>query len=69
MEYVEKEELYGIALWVKPTPEKIKILDERFDLEGFLFESHQKFGCDLFFPYFTEESFKLISLLESDHAS
>lgn len=69
MEYVEKEELYGIALWIKQTREKIKILDERFDLEGFLYESKQKFGSDLFFPYFTEESFKLISRLESNHAS
>lgn len=69
LEYEEKEEMYGMAVWLKkPVEEKIAILQARVNVETYLGESAQHFpGCDLFFPYFSEASVK--HLLESDHAS
>ncbi len=67
--YVEKEHMYGLAIWLKkPVEEKVRVLQARFNFERFVSDSASRFqGCDLFLPYFTESSVKY--LLESDHAS
>jgi hypothetical protein len=67
--YVEKETLYGMAIWLKkPVDEKIGVLQARFNYEKFVRESAGRCqGCDLFLPYFTESSVRY--LLESNHAS
>jgi len=69
LEYVEKEHLYGLAIWLKkPVEEKVRVLQARFNFEAFVSDSASRFqGCDLFLPYFTERSVKC--LLESGHAS
>ena len=70
--YVEKEALYGIAIWLKkPIVEKVRVLQVHFNLEGFIADSATRCeGCDLFLPYFTKgATAELIDLLESDRAS
>jgi len=58
--YVEKEQMYGIAIWLKrPIEEKVRVLQPHFQFEAFVSDSAQRFeGCDLFLPYFTERSWK-----------
>lgn len=70
-EYVEKEALYGAAIWLKkPVEDKVRILQSRFNLEAFIVDSASRFSCDLFLPYFTKMSIQEIKdLLEQDHAS
>ncbi len=64
LKYVEEKDMYGVGIWLKkPIEEKVAVLQKRFMNESV----YQTGGCDLFLPYFTENSVKL--LLESDHAS
>ncbi len=53
--YVEKDHLYGIALYLKrPIENKIIVTDNRFQFEAFATDSATRFeGCDLFLPYFS----------------
>ncbi len=70
--FLEKELLYGVAVYLKkPAPEKVVVLDKRFDIEAFVEDSKRRFdGCDLFLPYFSKKTVQdLKALLESDHAS
>lgn len=69
LKYVEKELIYGVAIWLKkPVEEKVRVLQARFNFESFVSDSASRFqGCDLFLPYFTASALK--HLLESDHAS
>ncbi len=62
MDYLEKEDLYGIGIWLKKqSREKIKVLQPHFDGAAFMAHSQQQFeGCDLFMPYFTEATWKEI---------
>lgn len=51
---LETNSLYGLRIWLKrPIPDKIRVLQRGFDYPNFLNTSENKFGCDLFFPYFT----------------
>jgi hypothetical protein len=58
MQYREKSLLYGLAIWLKyPTPEKVHIVQPRFNIEAFVKDSaHQFEGCDLFLPYFSKRA-------------
>ncbi len=62
--YVEQEELYGIALYLKrPLENKLVVLDHRFDCEAFISDSATHFeGCDLFLPYFSQRSYEELKL-------
>ena len=67
--YFEKENTYGIALWLKsPLPEKLQVENESFDLNGFRERSKKVHGCDLFLPYFSQRSFTTLEdWLMMDH--
>ncbi len=56
--YREEDPHYGLCIQLKtPLPEKVIVLQARFDLKGMLSASRQCMpGCDLFFPYFSERS-------------
>lgn len=64
IEYLEKEGLYGIALFLdKNSSEKVVVQQRSFALEAFIQDAKIRFHCDLFFPYFTERASK--ELLET----
>ncbi|MFN0064823.1 MAG: hypothetical protein ACKVOH_01165 [Chlamydiales bacterium] len=64
LEYVEREKMYGVALYLKqPLEEKVKVVRRRFDFIQYSANCFTKFQCDLFFPYFTERS---VSLFQSE---
>lgn len=56
LHYIEEPHLYGLSIRLKPSPlEKVKVLQEGFDIENFISESRTRFnGCDIFLPYFSE---------------
>lgn len=61
LEYVEKDALYGLCIWLKATEEKIKVFNPEI-------ACHQHpicQGADLFFPYFSERSCKEIQEFKS----
>lgn len=66
--FMEKNKLYGWAIWLEPLPdEKVVVFQKKFNFSEFREDSQAKFECDIFLPFFTENSIK--DLLESDHAS
>ena len=72
MVYLEKEEAYGIGLWLKwPIVEKVKVLQPHFSYATFTEESRKSFeGCDLFLPYFSKYACQRVrDLLAPDRAS
>ncbi len=72
IEYLEKEETYGLGLWLKrPVEAKVKVLQPRFNFSRFTQRSMEEFeGCDLFLPYFSKHAYlRAKALLEPDHAS
>ena len=53
MRYLENSKIYGIQIWLKKdAAEKVVIQDSQFDPK-----SSRKYGCDLFLPYFSKNSF------------
>ena len=58
MDYVEKNELYGIAIWLRrPIEEKVLVLQAHFDFKAFASDSAKRFeGCDLFLPFFSKNT-------------
>lgn len=68
---LENESHYGLRIWLKePIPDKIRVLQRGFNYESYMNRSGNRFGCDLFLPYFTQRNVEEIKvLLESDHAS
>lgn len=65
--YVEKEHEYGIGIHLKESlPEKVIIHNPKFAALAFQKNSHDQYGCDLFFPYFTEHSYRSLMEYVSD---
>lgn len=63
--YVEKGRDYGIAIWLKqPLPQKLIVFNPNVDMEKYQQESLKRHGSDLFFPYFTERSYKALTAFE-----
>jgi hypothetical protein len=60
--YQEDPSNYGICIFLESRPEeKIIVQDPRFAYERYQNESRKRYGCDLFFPYFSKRGFdKLI---------
>lgn len=63
MIYVEKGNVYGIAIWLqRPLVERVKVLQPHFNFATFAAESAERYeGCDLFLPYFSEKSLRLLA--------
>lgn len=58
VEYLERDGIYGIKLYLKKSPEKKLIVhDPRFSINRFENASRKKYGCDLFLPYFSKRGF------------
>lgn len=67
--HFEDEAIYGIKLKFKNELEhKVTVHDPRFAYERYERASQKRYGCDLFFPYFSKRSFAKFQL-ESNHAS
>lgn len=47
---------YGIAIWLKPSQDKIKIHNSQFGYKYFHWKAQRQYGCDLFFSYFSQYS-------------
>jgi len=62
-EFLQVQSIYGIALHLKKNPkEKIQIHDHYFNVSSFRRKSQKQFGCDLFLPYFTEKSWRRLTM-------
>lgn len=56
--YFEDEAIYGIKLtFKKDMDQKVTVHDPRFAYERYEKESRKRYGCDLFFPYFSKKSY------------
>lgn len=65
--YIDRGNTYGIGVWLKhPAPEKIIVRNSQFDAGWFEQASRTKYGCDLFFPYFTERAMQALSQESED---
>lgn len=61
MEDIELDNQYGIALFLKNQGlNTIKVSDPNFSLKKFQKLCQEKYGCDLFLPYFSKRSFDLL---------
>lgn len=61
--FIERGSHYGIGINLKDSmPEKICVHQSHFDMNAFQEKSRVKFGCDMFFPYFTQRSFDRLKL-------
>jgi len=61
VKYIEKDNDYGIALWLKQTaPEKIVIHRQTFEIGKYQQESQKNHGCDLFFPFFNRHAYNTL---------
>ncbi len=56
IEYVEKDDLYGLGIQLKSGIQKVKVLQRSFDIDAFVSDARSRFSCDLFLPYFTERT-------------
>lgn len=57
IEYVERDHLYGLAIWfLQPPTHKIILFNPTFNLKNLHLESKKKFNCDLFLAYFSKHS-------------
>lgn len=57
MTFFERDQAYGIGVCLKSAgPRNIKVFDRCFDAGEFHANARKRFGCDLFFPYFTKRS-------------
>lgn len=58
LSYFEDSAIYGIKLnFKKQMDEKLTVHDPRFAYERYEKESQRRYGCDLFFPYFSKRGF------------
>lgn len=58
--YLDRGTIYGIAIELKhPSPEKV-IVQNNFNAEQFEKRSRERYDCDLFFPFFSENSAKIL---------
>lgn len=57
--YIEKPSIYGICLHLKPSlSEKVRIHYTSFDFRSFRKNSVHLYGCDIFFPLFSDRTFR-----------
>lgn len=67
--YLEGNTIYGIKLTFKKNmDQKVTVHDPRFAYERYEKESQKRYGCDLFFPYFSKRSYSKFQP-GSNHAS
>lgn len=58
VEYLKKNQLYGVGVWLKRNQSSKKVVfHPNFDIAAFQ-KRADRFGADLFFPYFSERSVK-----------
>jgi len=63
--YVDTDKEYGIAIHLhKEILKKIIIHNRKFNMELHQRDSQQKYGCDVFVPYFSRRAFTRITLLD-----
>lgn len=63
IDYFEKDSEYGVALWLKEKGEGAVIVHApRLDAASLLQKSRKKYGCDLFFPYFSRRAYTRLAL-------
>ncbi len=62
-EYIEKGNEYGIGIWFAQDSEnKVIVHNQRLNMANSLKRSRQKYGCDLFIPYFGRRSYTRLAL-------
>lgn len=58
MEYLQDGALYGIGIWLKKSPPiKMTVHDILFNYHTHQKRAKNRFGCDLFLPFFSERAF------------
>lgn len=63
--FISSGDVYGIGLsLVNASLRYVQVYDGKFDIARFQQQSIKKYGCDLFLPYFSERTFRLIFPIE-----
>ncbi len=64
--FIEHPHEYGIGIWLKnPSKEKIIVCQPAYKVKNYL-PLQGREGCDLFFPYFSNRSFKELEAVLND---
>ncbi|MEM1282501.1 MAG: hypothetical protein AAGG81_03000 [Chlamydiota bacterium] len=66
IEYLEKGQEYGIGIWFNSeVDDRVIVHNQRLNVARLMKKSQQKFGCDLFIPYFGRRSYTRLALYRS----
>ncbi|MFT4553782.1 MAG: hypothetical protein ACI9S8_002424 [Chlamydiales bacterium] len=68
IEYLAKGKVYGIRVFLRENiKKKVCVHDTELHIEAFQEDSKTRFDCDLFLPYFHENSFKKLQSIFCSH--
>lgn len=64
-DYIERGNDYGIGVWfVQGSDHKVIVHNQRLNIAKAMEKSQQKYGCDLFIPYFGKRSYTRLALYQ-----